>query len=612
MRTAHTLRLVAVLCVTLLCGAAGAAEVSIEVSSPEVYVNVPFTVSIAITNSKTYDPPRLPEIDGLRVVGSLAPSTSSFTKIIKGRISQTETVTIRYRLAAVRSGTFTIPAIAVTADGVEYRTKPTRIVASDTETTDLLFVDVRADREEYCLGERIDLTLEIWLRPYRDRTRQVIFDEEAMFRQVSQSSSFGAFADKLREIKVRSEDRKDADGLMRGYFVYMITATVTAQQAGELRFDDVRIVVNYPEQIERSRGFFDSGWETVRARPLVAGVEAAPLRIVEPPAEGRPASFAGAVGRFDLRVKASPVDVAVGDPVTLTMTITDRTGGDADLALLQPPPLEPVAELSRDFRIPTDPLAGVVDDGRKTFTQTIRPRNDGVTRIPPIPFSFFDPIQKRYGTVSSDPIGLTVHPAAVVSDAEIIGADPARQAPVTELTEVAGGILANYTGADLLLSSHAFAPGWAHGVLIAGPPLLFAAGAIGLRRSRRLADRGYARRRSARRRAVQRLAGARGAGDGSETGAVLAALCDYVADRFNLPAGALTSAEVIERLRSREVRPELVEDLGDLLRRCEELRYAGAVARRTRASAMKESSDSDSIADRAVSCIERLEKERIG
>ncbi len=594
-------RLAAIFCAAVVHGPLRAAEVSIDVSSQEVYGNVPFTVGIAIENATTYDPPRLPEVDGLRVEARLPPMTSSFTEIINGRISKRDTVTFRYRLVAERPGTFTIPPVAVTADGAELRTKAVRIVASDTETTDLLFVDVRAERDVYYLGERIELALEIWLRPYRDRNRQLSFDERDMFRQVSQTSSYGVFADGLREIKVREGLRPDREGVERGYFVYSIAGSVTPQQTGELTFDDVRILVNYPEQVQRSRGFFDSGWETVRARPLVAAVEHAPIRIVAPPDEGRPAGFAGAVGRFDFQVRAGPVDVAVGDPITLTMAIRDRTSGGADLQLLQPPPLDSIPELARDFRVPTDPLAGVVENNRKTFTQTIRPRNEAVTRIPPIPFSFFDPGEERNVTVSSSPIELVVHPASVLSDAEIIGADPARLAPVTELTEVAGGIDANYTGAALLLSSHAFTPGWAHGVLIGAPPLLFAAGALGLRRSRRLAgDRGYARRRSAKRLAMRRLAQAAGAGGASEAAAIGSAVCDYVADRCNLPAGALTSAEVVERLRRGAVTPGLVEDLQTLLNHCEELRYAGAPE-----------TGSDSIGERAASCIGRLEKERI-
>ena len=41
------------------------------------------------------------------------------------------------------------------------------------------------------------------------------------------------------------------------------------------------------------------------------------------PRDGRPLEYRGAVGRFDIGVTAAPTRVAVGDPITVTLRVTD-------------------------------------------------------------------------------------------------------------------------------------------------------------------------------------------------------------------------------------------------------------------------------------------------
>jgi hypothetical protein len=78
------------------------------------------------------------------------------------------------------------------------------------------------------------------------------------------------------------------------------------------------------------------------------------------------------------------------------------------------------------------------------------------------------------------------------------------------------------------------------------------------------------------------------------------AIADYVADRCNLPPGALTASEIVTRLRAVGVDETLVEDVGALLGECEQLRYAGETA-----------SETNAIGERAMGCLDRLERERL-
>jgi hypothetical protein len=580
-----------------LAAGAAAAEVRLQVSDSTVYVGVPFSVTIVLEDIQEYDPPKMPSVPGLKLVGG--PSTnqsSSFHLNINGRTMQSQSVSLTYQYVVEEEGAYTIPALTIVADGTEFRTTPKVITAEKPQTGDLLFVYVKSDRDSFYLGETVELAMEIWIAPFVDGRIGGRLSPQAMLDQVDlRGSSFGPFAPGLRNVSVREAQRTGADGKPHAYYVYVLRASMTPRQAGPLRFDDVRVLMQYPVGVRARRSFFqDDMFET---RPIVGTVGATSILVREPPPEGRPPTFTGAVGRFDYAVAARPTDVAVGDPITLTMTIEDRSPAPVDLDVLRPPDLGAVEALVRDFRVAADPPAGTVQGRRKTFTQTVRARSDQAQAIPAIPFSYFDPLAERYVTESSDPIPLSVRAAAAVTDAQIVGGAGPLPPRVTELTEVEGGVLANYTGSDLLLSQ-GLVLGPAHAAALLLPP-----GAVaGLAAGRWLAARrrgAAGRRRRAARTALRRLHAARGSPPEREAQETAAAVRDYVAERTGCAVGALTAEEAVTRLR-RSVPGDLAGEVAALLDRCEQLRYSGAA-----------DAGANGMAERAAGFVRRLERERI-
>ncbi len=583
--------------------AADAASVKASVASREVFVGIPFNLSVEIDYADRYDPPALPEIDGLTLVGRGGPSESSVTQYSNQQlVVSRRTSTFVFQLVADRPGPIAIPAMSVTADGTRHVTAAIKLVATQTDTRDLLFVEVSTDRDTYYLGERVPARLEIWIRRFEDSALRVKFDERTMWARVDEGgSSVGAFAGQRAQARTEGRGGKT-------YYVYTMQADLFPQQTGPLRVNDVRIVVDYPMKVrERTvRSVFDFGgqYEIVEHDPLVGVVTETPATVIEPPPEGRPPWYSGAVGRFEFTTKATPTEVAVGDPITLTMHVLDRTPGGSALNALQAPRLDRVPELTDRFRMQNDPLAGVVKDTGKTFTQTIRATDDSVTEIPAIPLTYFDPQQRQYVTVRSAPIPVKVEPAVLVDLSQVVGADGPAAPPATELTEVTGGLLANATGPEVL-AAQGLALGWRHVMLVLVPPLAVGVVALGQRRARRLSgDGAYARRQGALRRARLRLDEARRAPGSELAERTAAALGAYVADRCNLPPGAVTSAEVALRLRGAAVPQDLVEAITGLLESCEQARYAGGGA----------GNGADGVAacaDRAANCIDRLARHRL-
>jgi len=236
----------------------------------------------------------------------------------------------------------------------------------------------------------------------------------------------------------------------------------------------------------------------------------------------------------------------------------------------------------------------------KQFTQGLRAKSEDVQSIPAIPFVYFDPQLEQFGAAQSEPIPIKVKPAeklAVSQIVDVTGSGPTAQA----LTEVAGGILDNYTNPEHSLWQHAFRPGWGSAAALALPPLLFALlSLVQWRRQRLRDDPSLARRRGARRSAQQALRSASNDHSANVPAAVAAAVAGYVADRCNLPPGGLTRAEVVRQLTQRGVRAATVDEISGLLERCEALPYASL-----------NPGGGDELAQAATRCIERLEQERL-
>jgi hypothetical protein len=150
-------------------------------------------------------------------------------------------------------------------------------------------------------------------------------------------------------------------------------------------------------------------------------IAVAPLdcRILPLPAEGRPEDFSGAVGQFSLRLDVAPTDVAVGDLVTVTITVE----GDGALDGLGAPPLSvPTSFRAYEARA----VAEESRLNRRVFRRTLVPLDRTAAAVPSVGLTFFDPVEARYHRVTAGPVALTFHderaPAAAFTNAEPPGA----------------------------------------------------------------------------------------------------------------------------------------------------------------------------------------------
>jgi hypothetical protein len=144
---------------------------------------------------------------------------------------------------------------------------------------------------------------------------------------------------------------------------------------------------------------------------------------VKPLPQKAPPSFSGAIGNFTMSTDAKPKSVQVGDPITVTSTISGRGNFDR----LNAPMLEdehgwhkypPSSKFTQDDDV------GI--SGTKTFEMVLSP-NEKKQSIPPLAFSYFDPVKEQYVTLRSQPITINVQGGGIVPPSS---PPPAPQKPV--------------------------------------------------------------------------------------------------------------------------------------------------------------------------------------
>jgi hypothetical protein len=582
---------------------AHAANVTFDVQPRQSYVGVPVTFSITIEDSSAAAAPELPEMEDFTLTGSPARSERSFTQIRNGRTTSSRTVTYTYRLVPRRTGRLTIPAITFAIDGETFATSPVQINVEEPESNGLLIAEVAAPPKSVYVGEPVELALRITVKPYTDARYGVRLSDSDMWGLLRTSESqWGVFQTAIVELEQArrgpaSRILRPSGGLSDDDMLYQydVKQIVYPDHAGPIDLGNIVLVMQYP--LELTRSVFSYRIES--SRPVVAAPEAPDVNVKPLPEEGRPAAFSGAVGSFTMGVEVKPVDVAVGEPITLTLALTDHSKPAAQLDVLKAPPLHHVEALTSEFRVHEEPLAGIVSGRTKRFTQTIRAQREDVTAVPAIPFAYFDPQREAYVTIKSDPIPISVRPASMLAMSDIVQSNGSSGERATELTPTAGGILANFGDPEELLRRESLEPSWWMVVVLALPPMMFAAVAVGHRRAERLRhDPALVRQRRAYKHAGEKLNRAARQQRGAEP-MIASAVAGYVADRCNLPPGAHTRADVAACLSLRNIDPQLARSIGNLMQRCEHAAYTGA-----------ESGSPTELAREARTLIHKLERAR--
>jgi hypothetical protein len=473
---------------TLLTGTAVAQEVRVQTSEPPHFVGEPVDVQLIVEGFAREPEPDLhvgsPNAAGLELVG-MSPNVRSSISIVEGRVTRRESVQFvyRYRFVAKQPGRHTIGPFRVEQAALSASAPELALEVAAVPPSDQIRLRLVLPETPIYPGQRVPLAIE-WSfaaelreRLHRYRIRSPLFDRSDAFRfldpptkpsdtELSLETASGQLS-LPAEVTTRKIGGKD-------FLVVAAKWTLVPLTTGTFEFGAASVVVDVVTSWRRD---LLGGRVPQRVRKRRAADLPRTLVVREIPSEGRPAGFAGAVGQgFTLEVNADRSVVQVGDPIQLTVVLR----GDGNLENAGLP--ESAAEMGlsqQQFRLPPPgDVDGVVENGAKTFSVSVRALSESVQEIPPLAYAYFDPAAGDYKTTRSRPIALSVRPASLVTAQDVVSGEPDEGWQDLRSTEAGTPILEQGDG-----SASAFSPTGANLSIVREPERLLGAtrAAIGSR-----------------------------------------------------------------------------------------------------------------------------------
>ena len=543
-----------------------------ELHPSEIPLGQSARLVITITGVQNAPAPRIAPIDGLQIQG-LGQTTS--VQIINGEVNAE--VTHNYMVEPTRTGSFTIPALSMQVDAETLSTTPLTLSVVDANAvpragiaprgggasppSDQAPVSLRVTlpQRDLYVGEVLPVDLTLYIR------------EGVRVTEVTAPTFAGnAFTVSRPQDGQPTQTTEVIDGVR--YVIATFPLAISPVSAGEAAIEGkIEVTAIVPGGRRRFGAMDDPFFESFfggggQQKKIPLSSEPRQVRVLPLPDAGRPADFSGAIGKFTVNASATPKQVTVGDPITLTVTVSGKGNFDR----LTIPALEPDNDwktyaASSKFT-PTDPI-GVA--GRKVSEQAIVPQQATLTAVPPRPFSYFDPEKRRYVELNTQPIALTVAPAPHSAKAPGVAAPSAARDAGGEAVDAGQWELAPnqiVPGASERDSSPLTTRPWFLALQVV-PLLLLAAGALWARRRDRLrADPAHGRRLAARRRVdAENEAMQRAARDG-DTHAFFAAarraVQECLARDPARAAESLTLAELEHLVADAKLRDEVRDVVG--------------------------------------------------
>jgi hypothetical protein len=521
------------------------------------------TLSLTFDGGSPKNVPVPPEIPGLEI--SYVGPSSQFS-FINGQTSST--ITHHFTLTPKQTGEFTVPALAASVDSVQLRSEPVKLTvaaasappaAAINSGSQIAFMKLLLPKKEIYAGEVVTAEMDVYLR-----------DDVQNF---SNPQLTGTPAGGFTVGKVAPGSQRRAQVGNRVYTIIPIYVALTAVQSGALSVGPFTLNANLllPSSNQQNQNpFFFSN---VEQRPVTLATEKIDIQSLPLPAENVPANFNGAIGSYTMTVTAGPTNVAVGDPITIRAQISGR--GALDAVTL------PDQSAWSNYKIfpPTSKveLGGQLGiEGTKTFEEIVAPQNTDVRELPPFSFSFFDPDQKTYRTLTQPAVALAVHSAGATPAPVIAATKPAAAAnppPQQDILPIRENFGARAQTGPPLVTRPAFL------ALQSLPVLAFLAAFVWRKRADGLANNPRLRRKIAVEKLMQ--AGITGlqqfaAQNNSEEffALLFRLLQEQLGERLDCPATAITENVVEENSILRGADEAARQDLRELFQLCNQARYA--------------------------------------
>jgi hypothetical protein len=312
--------------------------------------------------------------------------------------------TYTYILSPKARGTFIIGQASIEIRGKTYKTIPFKVTVGAAVQTGSVSTD--PDR---VISEGMHYVAEVSNpNPYINEPVTVVYklyvNDDVSIRDWKEMDrpEYNDFWSQNIDIPNRVVEKGQFKGQIYRY-VTLRKTVLYPQKNGRLPLDPLSLDV----MVEKPTGRLDAlGNEVYRVVHKVISTGSNAINVKALPENGKPAGYAGAVGRFELKVTPSKTTLGTGESLELEVSVT----GSGNMKLFKLP--RPVVPAALEMYDPehrenvSTPLSGM--QGKVSDVYTIIPQFKGKFIIKPISFSFFDPKLGVYRTVSSAPVTINV------------------------------------------------------------------------------------------------------------------------------------------------------------------------------------------------------------
>jgi hypothetical protein len=412
------------------------------------------TITVSGSGNEAISPPTVPGLEFVDV------GQSSQMQSINGMTSSTTSEI--YQVIPQHAGKFTIPALSRGAQPILFQVRPgngnngagagnnsgtsslpppamSGSSAGETRVTQdgSTFARLRLPKRELYVGETVPVDIQVGFRP-------------GLVKSLDGLPTLNGDAFMLNKLSAQPEQAQEMIG-GQPYTVLTWHSALTAVKPGDFALNietplTVQIRTTPSRRARMPQGFpDDSMFDDLLNDPFFQGAfgggttekeitvasEPDKFKVLALPAEGRPAGFSGAVGKYDISAELSAATAAAGDPLTLRLKVTGTGNFDrVSSAMLGKVDGWKTYQASAKFQ----PADSVGCSGEKDFEQAVIPMQPGRQSVPALAFSFFNPETKRYETKLTAPLSVEVSPAAAgglpaAGPAATPGPPPANETP---------------------------------------------------------------------------------------------------------------------------------------------------------------------------------------
>jgi len=488
-------------------------------------------------------------------------------------------LTYSYVLQPVKKGKFTIGSAQIVVDGKKYTTKPLNIVVEQGSVVPKTNPGDDHKTNNISVNDKVEKPIVVTeinkTNPYVNEavllTYKLYIPQQygvSNYNETTQPQYNGFWVQNLSKT-VDGPYRGDLNG--KPYIYYILRKKLLfPQHDGKLTIKPLNLEIDL--QVPVVRNFFGMRVRDVELQRVSLTTGKKVLNVKPLPKQGQPIDFSGAVGHFDFKVDVDKNQVQSGEPVNLTLMVK----GTGNLKLFDLPRLQAPDGLevydpkhSEHIQSNGNGNTGVVKD-----TYIVIPNSGGKYIIPSMRFVYFDPKTKSYvSKTTGDVIILASGNNTVSNNTSANTPTNTKQYEASDFRFIKEQANFKPVSKKLFFGSKLFN-------ILVSLPFLLAFLFFGYYKylSNKTYDVGYETMKKRKSLAAKYLKEAKKATADKEAfyAHLEKAIHNFIKAKLGIDTAEMTRDNIRKQLLAKQIDKDKIDDLLDILNRCDAARYAPA------------------------------------